>query len=117
MAGVHIIALVCALITISVIVELTRRRYIHERFALIWLVVAVIIGFFAVFPEVFNSLAHWIGVKNPPDLLTVVAVLFLLLVCVRLSWEIGRLQQRTEVLAEEIALLRKSLEDVETPTQ
>ena len=104
MTGVHIIALVSALVTITVIVELTRRRYINERFAVVWLLVAVVIGFFAIFPGIFNSLAHAVGVKDPPSLLSVLGVLFLLIVCVRLSWEVGRLQERTEVLAEEIAL-------------
>ncbi len=111
MTGVHIIALVSALVTITVIVELIRRRYIHERFAVIWLLVALVIAFFAIFPTIFNSLAHSLGVKDPPSLLSVLGVLFLLLVCVRLSWEVGRLQERTEVLAEEVALLRKEFED------
>ena len=32
MTGVEIIALVAAIVTIVIIVELVRRRYIHERF-------------------------------------------------------------------------------------
>ena len=39
------------------------------------------------------------------------AALFLLTVCVRLSWEVGRLEDRTRLLAEEVALLRKDLDD------
>ena len=112
MTGVHLIALISALITITIIVELVRRRYIHERFAVIWLLVTIPIAFFAIFPDAFNRLAHAMGVKDPPSLLSVLGVLFLLLVCVRLSWEVGRLQERTEVLAEEVALLRKQIEDL-----
>jgi hypothetical protein len=109
--GVHIIALVSALITLSVIVELSRRRHLHEKYAIVWLTVAVIIAVFAIFPGLFNSLAHSFGVKNPPDLLTVMAALFLLTVCVRLSWEVGRLEDRSRILAEEVAILRKDLDD------
>jgi hypothetical protein len=116
MTGVHLIALISALITITIIVELVRRRYIHERFAVIWLLVTIPIAFFAIFPDAFNRLAHDMGVKDPPSLLSVLGVLFLLLVCVRLSWEVGRLQERTEVLAEEVALLRKQIEDLSAPT-
>ena len=43
----------------------------HEKYAIVWLVVALVIAVFAVFPGLFNSLAHSFGVKNPPDLLTV----------------------------------------------
>ena len=48
--GVHIIALVSALITLTIIIELSRRRHLHEKYAIIWLAVAVVIAFFAVFP-------------------------------------------------------------------
>jgi hypothetical protein len=111
MTGVHIIALISALITLSLIVELSRRRHLHEKYAVMWLAVAVVIAVFAIFPGLFNSLAHAVGVKSPPNLLTVMADLFLLTVCVRFSWEIGRLEDRSRALAEEVALLRKDLDD------
>jgi hypothetical protein len=111
MTGVHIIALISALITLSLIVELSRRRHLHEKYAVMWLAVAVVIAVFAIFPGLFNSLAHAVGVKSPPNLLTVMADLFLLTVCVRFSWEIGRLEDRSRDLAEEVALLRKDLDD------
>ena len=44
MTGVHIIALISALITLSLIVELSRRRHLHEKYAVMWLAVAVVIG-------------------------------------------------------------------------
>jgi hypothetical protein len=112
MSGVHIIALTCALVTLVAVIELTRRRHIREKYAVVWLGVAFVILFFAIFPGLFNSLAHRMGVANPPDLVAVVASLFLLVICVRLSWEIGRLEDRSRTLAEEIALLRRDVERV-----
>jgi hypothetical protein len=56
-------------------------------------------------------MAHALGVISPPALLTVLAALFLLMVCVYLSWEVGRLEDKTRTLAEEVALLRKDLDD------
>jgi hypothetical protein len=50
-------------------------------------------------------------VKSPPNLLVVVAALFLLMVCVYLSWEAGRLEDKTRILAEEVAILREELEE------
>ena len=111
MTGVHIIALVSALLTLTVIIRLSRRRQLPEKYAIIWLGTAVVIAFFAIFPGLFNALAHDLGVKDPPDLLSILAVLFLLVVCVRLSWEVGRLEDRTRDLAIEVALLRKDFTD------
>jgi hypothetical protein len=111
MTGVHIIALVSAIVTLSAIIELSRRRQIHEKFAVVWLLIGVIIAVFAIAPGLFNSLASAVGVKSPPDLLVVVASLFLLVVCVYLSWEVGRLEDKSRLLAEELAMLRRDLDE------
>lgn len=115
MTGVHIIALISALLTLSVIVELTRRRQLREKYALVWLSVGVVVAVIAIAPGVFNRFAHDMGVISPPALLTVVAALFLLVVCVYLSWELGRMDDKTRVLAEEVSLLRNEIEGLRVP--
>jgi hypothetical protein len=112
MSGVHLIALLSAFATLIVIVELSRRRQLREKYAVMWLAVGVVVAVFAVEPALFNRLAHSVGVINPPDLLAVLASLFLLVVCVQLSWEIGRLEDKSRSLAEEVALLRKDIDDL-----
>ena len=112
MSGVHLIALLSALATLLVIVELSRRRQLREKYALMWLAIGVVVAVFAIAPGLFNRLAHSMGVINPPDLLTVLASLFLLIVCMQFSWEIGRLEDRSRSLAEEVALLRKDIDDL-----
>ena len=111
MSRVHVTALVASVVTVFVIVELLRRRQLRDKYAVVWLAVCVPIVVFAIAPGLFNRLAHSLGVINPPDLLTVLAALFLLRVCVYLSWEVGRLEDKTRLLAEEVALLRKELDD------
>jgi hypothetical protein len=115
MSGVHIIALVSAIATLSVIVELSRRRQLREKYAFLWLGVSVFVAVVAIAPGLFNRLAHAMGVISPPDLLTVMAALFLLVVCVHLSWELGRMEDKTRLLAEEVALLRHEMERARVP--
>jgi hypothetical protein len=115
MSGVHVIALISALATLSVIVELSRRRQLREKYAVVWLGVCVVVAVIAIAPGLFNRAAHAMGVINPPDLLTVLAALFLLVVCVYLSWELGRMDDKTRLLAEEVALLRNGLEELRPP--
>ncbi len=110
MSGVHIVVLVSAITTLSVIVELSRRRQLREKYAFLWLGVSVFVAVVAIAPGLFNWLAHALGVINPPDLLTVGAALFLLVVCVYPSWELGRMEDKTRLLAEEVALLRHEME-------
>src|ERR1700681_3263196 len=111
MSGVHAIALVSAVATLIVIIELSRRRQLHPKYAVVWWSVGVVLAVFAISPGLFNHMAHALGVISPPALLTVLAALFLLMVCVYLSWEVGRLEDKTRLLAEELALLRKDVAD------
>ena len=111
MTGVHIIALVIAAVSLTLIVELSRRKQLRNKYTVVWLLVGLAIAVFAIAPGLFNAIAHGMGVKSPPDLLVVVASLFLLVVCVYLSWEAGRLEDKAQALAEEVALLRNELEE------
>jgi len=115
MSGVHVIALISAVVTLSAILEMCRRRQLREKYALVWLVVCVAVAAIAIAPGLFNRVAHAMGVISPPDLLTVLAALFLLVVCVHLSWELGRTEERTRLLAEELTLLRSEFELLKVP--
>lgn len=112
MDGVHLISLVCAVVTVSVLLEMLRRRQIRQKYAVTWMLVGVAVAVVAINPQWFNEAAHSLGVINPPDLLAVIAALFLLLVTVHMSWELGRLEDRSRLLAEEVALLRSDLDDL-----
>ena len=50
---------------------------------------------------------HALGVDYGPSAVFLGAIVFLLLVCMHLSWEVSRLEERTRTLAEELALLRR----------
>jgi hypothetical protein len=111
MTGVHLTVLISTAATLAVVVEMLRRRQIREKYAVVWMAVSLPMIVFAISPNLFNRLARAVGVINPPDLLTVLACLFLLVVCVYMSWELGRIEERTHRLAEEVALLRSELTD------
>jgi hypothetical protein len=110
-SGVHVLLLVAALVTLAVIIELSRRSQLRMKYTVVWLIVGLGIALLAIAPGLFNSFAHGVGVKSPPDLLVAFAALFLLMVCVYLSWEVGRLEDRSGILAEEVALLRAEFEE------
>lgn len=107
----HVVFLVCAAVALTFMVELLRRRQIKEKYAVLWLAVSVVMVVLAVYPPLLKDVARKFGVVDPPNLLLFVAVLFLLVVCVHLSWEVSRLEDRSRALAEELGLLRLQLED------
>ncbi|MEV0732439.1 DUF2304 domain-containing protein [Polymorphospora sp. NPDC050346] len=98
-----------ALILLVVLVELMRRRQLREKYAALWIVVGLLIVPLALFPRLPDQIAGALGIVNGVSLALFGGVVFLLLVTIHLSWEASRLEEKTRVLAEEVALLRSEL--------
>jgi len=106
----YVLGLVGALITIVALFELLRRRHLREKYAVLWIVIAVGTVIVALIPGLLEWVALRIGVAVPANLLFFTASMVLLVVSIQHSYELGRLEDRTRTLAEEVALLRLDLE-------
>lgn len=104
--GAHVLIAVVTLGALAYILRLVRQRRLRSKYALLWLTVGLVLGVLAVFPDLLKLASDRVGVYDPPNLFLVVACTFLFLVVVQFSWELSRMEERTRVLAEEIALLR-----------
>jgi hypothetical protein len=93
-------------LTLVVIFEMLRRQRLREKYAVIWVVVVCATLTLAIFPGLLSWAADLLGVQVPANLLFFGAIMLLLIISVQLSYEIGRLEERTRTLAEEVALLR-----------
>ena len=93
------------------VLELLRRGILRERFAALWLIVCAGLAVVAVFPSILRGAAELLGFEVPSNLLFFAAIVFLLLICVQLSFEISRLEARTRRLAEDLALLTATVQD------
>jgi len=102
----YILGFIGSLTTLVLLFELLRRRRLREKYAVFWVVVALLTLVVAVFPSTLGWVAALIGVSVPSNLLFFVASMVLLGVSVHHSYELGRLEERTRTLAEEVALLR-----------
>lgn len=101
-----VLGLVGSVVTLAVLFEMMRRQRLREKYAVFWAVVAVLTLVVAVVPGVLQAAARLAGVAVPSNLLFFVASMLLLVVSVQHSSELGRLEDRTRTLAEEVALLR-----------
>jgi hypothetical protein len=105
-----ILGVVGSLTTLVLLFELLRRKHLREKYAILWAAVAVMTLLVAAFPQLLFWMSDLLGVEVPANLLFFVASLVLLGISVHHSYELGRLEDRTRTLAEEVALLRLRLE-------
>ncbi len=110
MRATFVLGLVGSLITLTLLFELLRRRRLREKYAVFWVVVAMATLVIAIFPATLTTAARLVGVEVPANLLFFGASMLLLGVSIHQSYEMGRLEERTRTLAEEIGLLRLEIE-------
>ena len=110
MSAVNILGIAGALITLIALFEMLRRHRLREKYALIWFVIAVGVLVVALFPVLLQRATTLLGLQVPANLLFFIASLVLLILTLQHSYELGRVEERTRTLAEEIALLRLELE-------
>ena len=103
---------VVALLLLALIFELLRRRQLREKYAVLWLVVGLVTLPLGFIPWGLDNVSNWLGVASGASLVLFLAVVFLLIVCIHLSWEASRLEDETRSLAEEVALIRAELREV-----
>ncbi len=102
-------AIVAGIALMLVIIELLRRGRLREKYAAIWLVVATTILVLSIFPSILVWMAETLGFGIPSNLVFFAGGIVLLFVGLQLSLEVGHLEDESQRLAEEVALLRTQL--------
>ena len=110
MNGTTLLGIVAAVAILVLLFEMMRRHRLREKYAMIWALVALAILVLAVFPGVLTAATELLGLQVPANLLFFGASIVILLLTLQHSSELGRLEERTRTLAEEVALLRLELE-------
>ena len=105
-----VLGILGSIVTLTLLFEMMRRHRLREKYAVFWAVVAVFTLVVAAFPVLLTRASELVGVAVPANLLFFVASMLLLVVSVQHSSELGRLEDRTRTLAEEVALLRLQVE-------
>ncbi len=95
-----------SLIALVVVLELVRRRRLREEYSLLWLATAIVMLVVGVWRDLLHSLADLVNIEYPPNLLFLLAALFLLFIQLYFSTVITKLTQENKEIAQQLALLR-----------
>jgi hypothetical protein len=110
---IQIVAIVASGLLLLLVLELVRRRRFLERYAILWLLSALVLLGLAVWKGLLSTLANAIGIIYPPNALFVVAFGFVLVLLLHFSLAVSRLSDQTKVLAQRLALMEQRMRDAE----
>lgn len=106
---IQLVAILGSVLLLVVVLEMVRRRRLMERYALLWLLSAVVLLGLAAWRNGLVHISKAIGIIYPPNALFFVAFAFVLLLLLHFSSAVSRLSDQTKVLAQRLALLEERL--------
>lgn len=109
----HVFVFLVTVGALFFILRLVRRRQLRAKYAMLWVSVGLVLAVLATFPVLANRSAELVGVDYQPAALLFGAVAFLFLLVVHFSWELSRLEDRSRIAAEELAMMRNRVEMLE----
>jgi hypothetical protein len=108
-ARIQLVAIIGAAALLLTVLEMVRRRRLMERYALLWLLSALVLLALAIWSDALAKISHAIGVIYPPNALFFIAIGCILLLLLHFSSAVSRLSDQSETLAQRQALLDERL--------
>ena len=106
---------ITAVAALILVFELLRRRRLREKYAAIWVVIALGTLIVAAFPQILRWVADLVGIQTPSNLLFFGSLIVLFAVSLQLSREVGLLEEQSRRLAEEVGTLTMRVDALEKP--
>ncbi len=106
---IQLVTIIGAGVLLLTVLEMVRRRRLMERYALLWLLSAIVLLALAIWSGALASISHAIGVIYPPNALFFIAIGFIILLLLHFSSAVSRLSNQSETLAQRQALLEERL--------
>src|ERR1700728_553141 len=108
-ARIQLVAILGTAVLLLTVLEMVRRRRLLERYALLWVLSAVVLLALAIWSNALAKISHAIVVIYPPNALFFIAIGFILLLLLHFSSAVSRLGHQSEMLAQRQALLDERL--------
>jgi len=104
---------VVVFLLVLVIAEMLRRKVLQEKFAIVWIVMALIFMFGAIFPDFVNRLSKFLGFQYLSNFVLFLFSLINLFIAMQLSLSLSKAEHQNQTLAEEIGLINSKLKQIE----
>jgi hypothetical protein len=102
---------------VVLVVALVRSRRLKERYALIWLVVALGMLLLALARPLLDSLSRSLGIQSGTTTLFLIATLVILGILLQLSISLSAMEEKVRDIAEAIALDDSALDESPEPVE
>ncbi len=113
MKRVQFISLLASLGLLGIILELVRRKLLKERFALLWILSALVLVLFSLWADFLQILANAMGIYYAPAVLLPIMLMFGVILFLYFSVIVTKQGDKIKTLSQNEAILEERINELE----
>ena len=100
----RVILVIVSILTMAFMMRKIRQAKVQIEAALFWVIMALILVVFSLFPAVADACAHLLGIYSTPNFLFLFMIFLLIVKMFHMSIKMSQLETRVKELVQEMAL-------------
>jgi hypothetical protein len=108
--NIYSISIVFGGMFLLIVILLVKKGILHVKYSLLWVFMGLILLLLSIFPSFIDKIALSLDIKNPPSLLFLLGLLFLVAYSLHLSVSASAQSEKIIRLSQELALLMNKME-------
>jgi hypothetical protein len=108
-----IFVIVLSLTMLAFVINLVRRKYLKENYAIFWVVTCLVIGILPLLINYLDKIANTVGIYYPPAFLYLIATILIFLLILHFSVIVSKLSEQNKSLIQDVGILTKRINEIE----
>ena len=113
----RVILVIVSILTMAFMMRKIRQAKVQIVAALFWVIMALILVVFSLFPAVADACAHLLGIYSTPNFLFLFMIFLLIVKVFGMTLQMSQMESRQKELVQRIALDQKDREELELKIQ
>ena len=113
----RVILFIVSLLTMSFMMRKIRQAKVQIEAAMFWVIVALILVVFSLFPGVADACARLLGIYSTPNFLFLFMIFLLMVKVFGMTLQVSQMESKQKELVQKIALAQKEREELELKMQ
>ena len=113
----RVILVIVSILTMAFMMRKIRQAKVQIEAALFWVIMALILVVFSLFPAVADACAHLLGIYSTPNFLFLFMIFLLIVKVFGMTLQMSQMESRQKELVQRIALDEKDREELERRIQ
>lgn len=113
----RVILVIVSILTMAFMMRKIRQAKVQIEAALFWVIMALILVVFSLFPAVADACAHLLGIYSTPNFLFLFMIFLLIVKVFGMTLQMSQMESRQKELVQRIALDQKDREELERRIQ